>query len=203
MNQHNRKTVRLKGYDYTSVGRYFVTIVTRDRLRLFGRIVDGEMMLNEFGEIAAREWENTMELRDNVSLGAYMIMPDHIHFLVHINEQHEQKVYHKNELERRAGAVKGKHINKPGSLGAIVRGYKGAVTRQILEFVKNYTNSNDRVLNKICAKLKGEKTIWIRNYNEAIIRSERHYDNVTEYIKNNPRKWEENLRATLDISKSG
>lgn len=202
MNQYNRKSVRLKGYDYTSIGRYFVTIVTRNRLRLFGKIVDGEMMLNKFGKIAAREWENTMELRDNVSLGANMIMPDHVHFLVHIDQQQEQKQYTPEELEKRAGAVAGKHMNKPGSLGAIVRGYKGAVTRQVLEAIKSEMDVPDlKSLEfiRICDALANEKTIWVNNYNEAIIKTEKHYDNVTKYINDNPRKWDEQLRATLKL----
>lgn len=202
MNQYNRKSVRLKGYDYTSVGRYFVTIVTRDRLRLFGNIIDGEMVLNEFGKIAVKAWKNTMELRDNVSLGAYMIMPDHVHFLVHIDQQQVQKEYSAEELERRAGAVAGKHMNKPGSLGAIVRGYKGAVTRQVLEAVKAQVDVPDlKSLEfiKICDALANEKTIWVRNYNEAIIKTEQHYDNVTKYINDNPRKWDEQLRAKLKL----
>ena len=99
MKQYNRKSIRLKGYDYTPVGRYFVTIVTRDRLHLFGKIDDGKMLLNTFGEIAAKEWVNTINLRDNVSLGAFMIMPDHIHFVIHIEEQRIQKEYTAEELE--------------------------------------------------------------------------------------------------------
>ncbi len=199
MNLHNRKSLRLKGYDYTSVGRYFVTIVTRNRLHLFGKVVDGEMVLNEFGKIAEREWINTLRLRNNVSLGAFMIMPDHIHFVVHIDQQREQKEYSAEELERRAGAVAGKHINKPGSLGAIVRGYKGAVTRQILDKINEKSDPSDDQLVEIYKVLKDAKTIWVRNYNDAIIKSQRHYDNVTKYINENPKKWDEQLKAKLKL----
>lgn len=198
MKQHNRKSIRLKGYDYTSVGRYFVTIVTRNRLPLFGKVVDGEMVLNRFGKIASEKWQHTIELRDNVSLGAFMIMPDHIHFVIHIDQQRMQKEYTPEELERRAETVDAKHMNKPGSLGAIVRGFKGAVTRQILAAVKN-EESIDENIEQICEKLKTEKTIWIRNYNDAIIKSQRHYNNVTQYILNNPKKWDKDLKKKLDL----
>ena len=203
MKQHHRKSIRLKGHDYTSVGRYFVTIVIRNRLHLFGKVIDGNMVLNKFGEIAAKEWLNTLKLRDNVSLGAFMIMPDHIHFVIHIEEQSIQKEYTAEELERRAGAVAGKHMNKPGSLGSIVRGYKGAVTRQVLSIISENQNKEtalmDNELADIHNQLRTEKTIWIRNYNEAIIRTQRHYDNVTRYINDNPKKWDENLRQKLDL----
>jgi putative transposase len=199
MKLNNRKSTRLKGYDYTSVGRYFVTIVTRNRLHLFGKIVHGEMRRNVFGEIAAQEWKNTVQLRDNISLGGYMIMPDHIHFVVHIDKQQEQKIYSPEEMERRAGALKGKHINKSGSLGAVIRGYKGAVTRQVLDGIATYENIEDGEINSLCKKIKTEKTIWLRNYNEAIIKTQQHYDNVTEYIKNNPKKWEKNLKKKLKL----
>ncbi|PRX15455.1 transposase [Nonlabens ulvanivorans] len=203
MKQYNRKSIRLKGHDYTSVGRYFVTIVIRNRLHLFGKVIDEKMILNKFGEIAAKEWQQTINLRDNVSLGAFMIMPDHIHFVIHIEEQRIQKEYTAEELERRAGAVAGKHMNKPGSLGAVVRGYKGAVTRQVLSIISENQNNESTLKNSelmdIHNQLRTEKTIWVRNYNEAIIRTQRHYDNVTRYINDNPKKWDENLKQKLDL----
>ncbi|MGJ8683825.1 MAG: transposase [Nonlabens sp.] len=199
MKQHNRKSIRLKGYDYTQVGRYFVTIVTRGRLHLFGNIVDGKMKLNAFGKIAANELAHTLKLRDNVSLGAFMIMPDHVHFVIHIDQQPVQKEYTAEEFERRAGAVAGKHINKPGSLGAIVRGYKGAVTRQVLDKINEKSDPPDNQLAEIHKVLKNAKTIWVRNYNDAIIKSQRHYDNVTKYINDNPKKWDEQLKAKLKL----
>ncbi|WP_405378551.1 transposase [Nonlabens sp. Asnod3-A02] len=203
MKQHNRKSIRLKGHDYTSVARYFVTIVIRNRLHLFGKVIDGKMILNKFGEIAAKEWQQTLNLRDNVSLGAFMIMPDHIHFVIHIEQQRIQKEYTAEELERRARAVAGKHMNKPGSLGAIVRGYKGAVTRQVLSIISENQNNESTLKNSelmdIHNRLRAEKTIWVRNYNEAIIRTQRHYDNVTRYINDNPKKWDENLKQKLDL----
>ena len=203
MKQYNRKSIRLKGHDYTSVGRYFVTMLIRNRLHLFGKVIDEKMILNKFGEIAAKEWQQTINLRDNVSLGAFMIMPDHIHFVIHIEQQRIQKEYTAEELERRAGAVAGKHMNKPGSLGAVVRGYKGAVTRQVLSIISENQNNESTLKNSelmdIHNQLRTEKTIWVRNYNEAIIKSERHYNNVTNYINNNPRKWDEQLRAKLEL----
>lgn len=198
----NRKTIRLKGYDYSSVGRYFVTIVNRNRLHLFGNIVNGHMQLNAFGEIAAQEWENTLNLRNNVSLGAFMIMPDHIHFVIHIEVATPKKDYEPDELERRSGAVRGKDIIKPQSLSTIVRGYKAAITNRLKTMIYEYNDALEKTKNPVMDALKPlirridlNKSIWVRNYHEIIIRDARAYNNISRYINNNPKKWEENLQA--------
>ncbi|PQJ31322.1 hypothetical protein BST92_05010 [Nonlabens arenilitoris] len=206
MNLHNRKSLRLKGYDYTSVGRYFVTIVTRNRLHLFGKVVDGEMVLNEFGKIAEREWINTLRLRNNVSLGAFMIMPDHIHLVINIEVATPQTEYSSEELERRAGAVGGKDICKEGSLGSLVRGYKAAITNQVKQLIYAYQEGKSTItetaLNEIRPLIRRvdlKKTIWVRNYHEIIIRDQRAYLNISRYINNNPKKWDEDLKKKLGL----
>ena len=65
---HHRRSIRLKGYDYTQAGAYFITICTHQRENIFGEIVNGEMKLNSFGEIAYNEWFKTVELRPYVEL---------------------------------------------------------------------------------------------------------------------------------------
>lgn len=68
-NIHHRRSIRLKGYDYSQDGLYFITISVKDKECLFGNVVVGEMVLNEYGKIANDEWMRTEELRNNVSLG--------------------------------------------------------------------------------------------------------------------------------------
>jgi REP element-mobilizing transposase RayT len=206
MKKHNRKSIRLKGYDYTSIGRYFVTIVVRNRWRLFGKVVNGEMALNTFGEIAEREWVHTLRLRNNLSLGAFMIMPDHIHFVVNIEVAINQTEHTPEELERRAGAVKGKDICKEGSLGSLVRGYKAAVTNQIKTLIyaqkenkSDLSESAFTELNLLIRKIDLKKTLWVRNYHEIIIRDQRAYLNISKYINNNPKKWDEDLKKKLGL----
>ena len=81
---HHRKSIRLKGYDYSSEGLYFVTICCHEMNCLFGKISEGEMILNELGQIAYREWINTLEIRTNVELLEFVIMPNHIHGIIKI-----------------------------------------------------------------------------------------------------------------------
>lgn len=207
MKLHNRKSLRLKGYDYTSIGRYFVTVVTRDRLHLFGKVIDGEMVLNEFGKIAEREWINTLRIRSNISLGAFMIMPDHIHFVVNIEGATPQTSFSSQELERRAGAVAAKDICKEGSLGSLVRGYKAAITNQVKTLIykhheqeSNLTEESLQEIQPLINRVDLKKTIWVRNYHEIIIRDQRAYLNISRYINNNPKKWDEDLKKKLGLN---
>ena len=73
------ESVRLQGYDYSQPGAYFITIVTHNRQCLFGNIVDGEMMLNEFGVLVKNEWLKTGIIRPNIVIDAFVVMPNHLH----------------------------------------------------------------------------------------------------------------------------
>jgi REP element-mobilizing transposase RayT len=83
-----RRSIRLRRYDYTQAGAYFVTVVSRGRLCLFGDIVDGEMRLSEGGRIALAEWFRTATLRPYVSLSVdeFIAMPNHVHGIIWITE---------------------------------------------------------------------------------------------------------------------
>lgn len=83
---YHRRSIRLKGYDYSQAGAYFVTIVAWQREMLFGEIVDGESVLNELGEIVREEWERTAVVRPNVELGEYVVMPNHFHGILVFHE---------------------------------------------------------------------------------------------------------------------
>jgi putative transposase len=167
--QPTRKSIRLKNYDYTREAAFFITLVCQDRVKRFGKIVNGEMILNTFGEIAVREWIKTVQLRSNVSLGEFVIMPDHAHMILHIDERSEL-------LKDQTEQPEGKLYCPAHSLGAIIRGYKGAVTRQIRE-----------ILDPSREYLSKEK-IWQRDYYDKIIRNQREYETYKRYIRENPRK---------------
>lgn len=82
---HHRKSIRLKGYDYAQAGLYFITLCVQDRKPLFGEIQKGKLKLNIFGKLAKEEWENTAEIRKNISLGEFIIMPNHFHAILQID----------------------------------------------------------------------------------------------------------------------
>ena len=175
---HHRRSIRLKGYDYTQPGAYFVTFCTYQRLHLFGEVVDGNMVLNDRGKIARDEWFKTAELRPYVKLyeDEFVIMPNHGHGIIWIEENvgalrgNAQLQVEQERAERCSAPTKSV---APRSLGAIVRAYKSAVTYA----VNKLENQRGAVL-------------WQRNYYEHIIRNNRELNNIARYIVNNPRNWQ-------------
>jgi len=187
---HHRRSIRLKEYDYSQPGAYFITICTHQRDHLFGEIVDGVMQLNEFGQIAQEEWMKTALIRGEIELGEFVIMPNHFHGIIWI-------VDGRGTARRRGAACcRGtarraptgglgetsadftpthEQFGKPvvGSIPTIVRAFKSAVSRRIN-----------------LARCTPGKPVWQRNYWEHIIRDEKDLTNAQAYILNNPAQWE-------------
>ena len=185
---HHRRSIRLKGYDYSQAGMYFVTICCQDRVCHFGKIENGEMMLNEFGKIAIDEWLKTAEIRKTVILHDYIVMPNHFHGIIEItNMRDDVEALRATPLQETTSLpvirpysrtdVKNEYMSsispKCGELATIVRAFKSAVTKQINEL----------------RNTRGEK-LWQRDYWENIIRNEQSYQYIANYIINNPKKWE-------------
>lgn len=178
-NRQNRRSIRLQGYDYSRPGAYFITICTHNRECLFGTIIDGDMVLNQFGRIVSEEWVKTGEIRDEIQLDRWVIMPNHFHGIVWITttgngiSRCRKGDRPGRGTARRAPTVE--QFGKPvaGSLPAIVRAFKSAVTKQI---------------NQI-RTTPGAK-IWQRNYWEHIIRNKDELNRIRQYIIDNPVKWE-------------
>lgn len=85
-NRHHRRSIRLRGYDYTLAGAYYVTIVTQDRAALFGDVVDGVMQLNDAGRMIEQGWSNLADRFPSIELDAFIIMPNHIHGIIVIGD---------------------------------------------------------------------------------------------------------------------
>jgi len=171
---HNRRSIRLKGYDYSRSGAYFITICTYQRLPLFGEIINGEIILGEVGQIAYNEWLKTPEIRPYVSLDVFTIMPNHMHGIILINDDpaNSKGVSHtplSHPLDNALCDTPLPELFRSPShnIGAVVRGYKSSVTRQI-----NLLDHGD--------------SAWHRNYHEHIIRDEKSYTRISDYIINNP-----------------
>ncbi len=181
-NIHHRRSIRLKGYDYSRAGLYFITICCEDRICRFGNIVDGEMILNAYGQIAHEEWMRTPQLRPQIELDAFIVMPNHIHGILKINEMGRGELNSPDiNLTVFETAVCDTTLRSPSNnIGAIVRGYKSSVTKQINTMI-NVSNdvSNPSI------------KLWQRNYHEHIIRDEKSYRNIANYIIHNPKKWDE------------
>ncbi len=159
----NRKSIRLKEYDYSQPGEYFVTICTLGKEFMFWEVVNEKMQLSTIGEIAQRCWMDIPGHFPNVSLDEYIIMPNHIHGIIVLNES-VVGVEYIQPLQKTF-----QHVI-PESLGSIIRSYKAAVTRG-------------------CRKCRRHDFYWQRNYFDRIIRNEKELQNVREYILNNPLNW--------------
>ena len=162
--KHHRRSVRLQGYDYAQVGAYFVTIVTQGRECLFGDVMDGEMVLNEYGQIIVGEWERTADIRPNVSLDVFIAMPNHIHGIIMIADG-------RGTLQR---APTTERFGQPtsNSIPTIIRLFKSVTTKRI----------------NVVRGMPGG-AVWQRNYYEHIIRDESTLHCIREYIVNNPLRW--------------
>ena len=162
---HHRRSTRLKGYDYSQAGVYFVTVVAWRRECLFGDVVDGDVVLNDYGLIVQKEWERSMEIRDEVELGIHVVMPNHYHGIVILhNDTMVVGATGRSPLPPR-GPV-------PKSLGALMAGFKSSVTKQI-----NLLRGTPGI------------PVWQRNYYERIIRDEREMERIHRYIESNPSMW--------------
>ncbi len=171
--RHHRRSLRLKGYDYCQPGAYFVTICTRQRLCLFGEVVNGQVRLNAYGEIVRRCWENIPNHFAHVALDAFVVMPNHVHGILVIvcdpDEMPNNATPHHGAVQRRTEQF-GKPV--PGSIPTVVRSFKSATTKLINE-------------------LRGTPgcPVWQRNYYERVIRNERMLNQLREYIATNPLRW--------------
>lgn len=168
-----RRSIRLKGYDYSQAGLYFITICCQDRICRFGHIENKKMIMNEFGQIAFNEWLKLTDRFPNFELDVFQIMPNHMHGIIalvgatlavdQINPDSQ------NDGDYRAG------VNPTPTVGDIVGAYKSLVANGCLV--------NYKLKNKTMGKL------WQRNYFEHIIRTEQSYQNISNYIITNPKKW--------------
>jgi REP element-mobilizing transposase RayT len=162
--KHHRQSIRLRGFDYSSPGAYFVTIVTCNRELLFGEVVNGEMRPNEYGGLASACWAETPVHFSNVVADLHVVMPNHVHGVVIIDSKIDRPA--KPEDDPAGFRV------LPGSLPAIVRSYKAAVSKRI---------------NVLRESIAG--TVWQRNYYEHIVRDRGSFDAIRQYIRDNPRTW--------------
>jgi putative transposase len=174
--KHNRKSLRLKHYDYTKRGEYFITICTENKKFLFGDVVNAKMHLNDFGRIAARCWLEIPIHFEKVDLDVFVAMPNHVHGILALNyPDKEIKVI--NGRGTACCAQKrsfGSAI--PGALSTIIRSYKSAVSKEINNLLKTPGNK-----------------IWQRNYYDHIIRFDNEFWDIHYYIVRNPEDWEKDM----------
>ena len=166
--KHHRRSIRLKDYDYSQAGAYFVTICAKDKKYLFGNIISDKMELSEIGKIINRFWIEIPNHFSNVHLDEYIIMPNHLHGIVMI------------DINCRGG-VTPPHIKGRGTLPLQQK-------RPLGHIIGYFKYQSTKYINKIYG-LPG-RAIWQRNYYEHIIRNENELNHIREYILYNPLQWQ-------------
>ncbi len=162
---HNRRSIRLRGYDYSNNGIYFITISAWQRECLFGIISNGKIKLNYYGNIVKNEWQKSKTIRKEILLDVFTVMPNHLHGIVIINK-HEQGDCNARANGRSPLRMKGK------SISSFVAGFKSAATKEI-----NIKRKSPRF------------PVWQRNYYERIIRNDNELIHIREYVHHNARLW--------------
>jgi REP element-mobilizing transposase RayT len=197
--KHHRRSIRLKGYDYSSEGAYYVTTVTLSRECLFGEIIDKEVYLSNYGKIVQKWWESIPIHFPNVELGAFVIMPNHVHGIIFMS------------TESRGEVVSPRDNPNRDNQGSIIH---EEISRNVDESMKQDGETpplHKRTLGQILAyfkyqctkemnKIEDAQTItrfWQRNYYEHIIRNEKELKQKTDYILDNPSRWDEDAENPL------
>lgn len=205
--KHHRRSIRLKGYDYTREGAYYFTICCHQRRCLLGEIKDGAMHLNLVGATVKAVWDSLPRHFPLIELDAFVVMPNHVHGIIlitdnpgncNLNRNYNRTLDCRGEafvpgcnntppefLYTNASPFPGCNNTSPprgtesGSIGAILQNFKSVATRRVNRITRN------------------SGTLWQRNYHEEIIRNEKAYENIRRYIVENPLSWDEDEENPL------
>jgi putative transposase len=164
-NKYRTESTRIKDFDYSSNNWYYVTINTKNFINYFGKVNQKKVILNKLGYVVKEQWLKISDIRTGVELDYFIIMPNHLHGIIIINEATESK---KVKTHRDASLLNPICIN---SLSNIIRGFKSSVTKNI-------------------HLLGFDKFNWQPRYYDHIIRNEKDLERIRKYIQINPIKWE-------------
>ncbi len=181
-----RKSIRLKGYDYSREGFYFITVCIQNHFCLFGKIDNDKMILNDAGKMVEHHWMELAERFSNIELYESVVMPNHFHGIIEIVDV--PGVGGQNAgLQSHVGRPQGiaptdvpnpdqADIKSP--IGAVVGAFKSLTT---VDYIRNVKQSNWKPFNK---------KLWQRNYHEHIIKNEESFGKIRNYIQTNPIQWQ-------------
>ena len=195
-NKYRIASTRLKNWDYGWKGAYFVTICTKDRVHYFGEITNGGMALSQVGILADLLWHEIPNHGKNVTLNAFVVMPNHIHGILILGDdnhdgndndngmvetrhalslRHHQNGQHDKHNHR---SMAQKRFRNPGknTISSIIGSYKSAVTKHVHRLGFNFA--------------------WQSRFYDHIIRNEKSFNRIASYIRNNPLKWQDDTFYT-------
>lgn len=197
-NKYRIASARAQWWDYGASAMYFVTVCCNNRVCWFGDVINGEMGLSGFGQITVTEWLKTFDMRPDMNLwmGEYVVMPNHFHAIIGIGDNPyntvrrdamhcvstemnvdettnagETIINNKNDINNiQSPPPKNQFGPQSKNLASIIRGFKIGVTKNARQINPDFQ--------------------WQTRYHDHIIRNEKSFGNISNYIKNNPSKWE-------------
>ena len=177
-NKYRIPSARLQRWDYSWAGAYFITICTNDRLHYFGEIENGKMILNEIGEMVQNEWMLTPKIRPdmNLDLGEFVVIPNHFHGILIIgeNEYNGGGDNARDAMHCVSTPTPTETTNQFGpqrkNIASVTRGFKSSVTKN--------------------ARLIHPDFAWQPRFYDHIIRDDKSFNNISNYIINNPEIWD-------------
>jgi putative transposase len=220
LSKHHRQSIRLKCYDYSADGMYFITICAYQRNCLFGAIANGVMHHNEYGQIVAEEWLKSAEIRQEIELGEWVVMPNHIHGIVIIDRSKPvnfvgaQGLAPLQDLPPRPISPQNLSLQptspqdvppqpispqnlspQPISLKDVLphptSSYQGVASRKPKSLSTFIAGFKMAATKKINLARNAPGTpVWQRNYYEHIIRSEVAFQTILKYIRENSKTWD-------------
>lgn len=158
---YNKASNRAKWWDYSNNGTYFITICTKDMYHYFGYIYQEQMFLNTLGLSVLKCWNNIPKYHPYVVLNAFIVMPNHVHGIIHIDKNLKEETNYDQQ--------KKEFKTLPGSLGSIIRGFKVGVKNE--------------------ARRLGIQFFWKSNYHDHIIKTAKAHQYIANYIYTNPALW--------------
>ena len=194
-NKYRIESNRLKNWDYSSKGKYFITLVTQHRVCYLGYVENKKMILSDFGRIVETEWYKSFEIRQELFLDSFIIMPNHIHAIVEIRRDLSVEAYGRllsvESNGRSTQPINGRSTQPilndfyrlPKSISSFLAGFKSAVNSKIDDYI------DENQLN--LPKFNRQNHFFQANYYDHIIRNEYSLKRIRQYIINNPKNWRE------------
>ncbi len=177
-NKYRIPSARAQWWDYSANGCYFITICTANRTCILGNIENGIMQLSSIGKIVNNEWNKSFEIRAELSCDIFVIMPNHIHAILRINNpvgtHGRASDYNIGKPIETHGRASLQPQRSPKSISSFVAGFKSSATKQINIFCNT-----------------PHAIIWQSRFHDHIIRNDAEHQRIIDYIQNNPAKWEQ------------
>jgi REP element-mobilizing transposase RayT len=171
MSDHNRRSPRLKDFDYAADGAYFLTVCTANRENIFGEIQDDKMVLSHLGKIAEKYWQEIPNHFSNTYLDEFIVMPNHIHGIIWIENPSINTLVGNADL--RSLQINQKKDRTKMAIPKIIHGFKSSVTRII-------RRQNSSIY-----------SVWQKSFFDRVIRDEAELNRIRNYICQNPESWED------------